>query len=122
MLLEPSNGSNTTQLAPGISFVSSFGPVVSCRQRYSLGTLASANDDSLIILLGYHDATFSTCSEGVDHDIVTEDIQLFLVFTLDIGSSGQTDQVDKTGFTDVGCDIFGGHLRGSAHSQVAPIG
>lgn len=74
--------------------------------KYVLSTLGVTNDDSLIDLLRNHDATFPTSPQGVHHDIITEHIQFLLIFTLNIGSSGQSNEIDEPSFTDVGCDVF----------------
>lgn len=102
MLLDPSKGSKTTQLL--------YQPDLRDRWNHVLCALAVANDDSLINLLADHDTTFPTSPQGVDHDIITQNIEFLLVFTLDVGGTGQSDKIDKSGFTDVGCDVFGSHL------------
>jgi len=53
-----------------------------------LGSLGVANDDSLINLFRDHDTTFPTSPQSIDHNIITEHIQLLLVFTLDVCGSG----------------------------------
>ena len=102
MLLDPSKGSKTTQLL--------YQHYPRIRWNHVLCALAVTNDDSLINLLADHDTTFPTSPQGVDHDIITQNIEFLLVFTLDVGGTGQSDKIDKSGFTDVGCDVFGSHL------------
>lgn len=69
-----------------------------------------ADHDRVLPFLGDEDATLSTGSEGVDHDLVREDVELLLFFTLDVLPAGQTDQVDQSGFSDVARDVLAGDL------------
>ncbi len=60
----------------------------------SLCPLSTTDDDSVVNLLTDQYAAFPASPQRVDHDIVRKDIQFLLIFTLDIGSTCQPDEID----------------------------
>jgi hypothetical protein len=87
------------------------------RWNHVLCAFTVTNDNSLVNFLADHDTTFPTSPQSIDHDIITQYIEFLLIFSLDIGSSGQSDKVDKSGFSDVGCNVFRCHLIVSCEQE-----
>lgn len=85
------------------------------------------NDDGFIELLRNKHRCFAGSSEGIDHDVIGQNIQFLLRLALNVGLPGKTDptqdqfgcsrghsddsQVDQTRFPDVGGDEFGRRLN-----------
>lgn len=56
--------------------------------------VALLHNNGVLQLFGNKDCGFARCAEGIHHDIIGQDIQLLLLFALDIGLTGQTDAVE----------------------------
>jgi hypothetical protein len=49
-------------------------------------------------LFSDQDVALSTSSKSVDHDLITEDIELLLFFSLNVLGTGQTDPIENNDF------------------------
>lgn len=56
-----------------------------------LALVASFNDDRVLELFGNENGRLARRPEGIDHDVIGEDIQLLLFFPLNVGFSRETD-------------------------------
>lgn len=52
------------------------------------------NDDGIVKLLRDQDCGLSRRPQGVDHDVVSQDIELFLLLALDVGLASKADTED----------------------------
>lgn len=52
-----------------------------------LASVTLFNDDRVLELLGDKNSRLARCPEGIDHDVIRQDVQLLLFFPLNIGFS-----------------------------------
>jgi hypothetical protein len=87
------------------------------------------DDDSFLVFFRDEHRGLSGGAEGVDHDVIGEDVKFLLFLALDIGLPCQTDsmlrmyqiacgglgsmdiQIDKSSFANISCDELGCDLN-----------